>query len=294
MSARARRGMTLIELVIGVVITGLMAAAGAAAFGTIVDNRRVIVESTIELERAAALRDMLRNWIGSGTVQVQAEQVRARSTRAAQVRGGAMRNAAQATIMSAVSTGDELRFTTSALTPAMSPYVSVRLFVDGDASTTEQGLTIEYQVAPQAPLQRRQLDSTIVRMTVEYLDRTSNRWVPSSDAGAIRVAAVRLTFPADSVAVPRLLQLPMVFSQSLVASQPDRGDDPDDEGSPGGISDGGRDGVRDGVRDGGGIGRRGGGIRGGGGRGAGGGAGPRRPGGGARWPVGGPGGGGAR
>lgn len=278
MITRARRGMTLIELVIGVVITGLMAAAGAAAFGTIVDNRRVIVESTVELERASALRDMLRNWIGSGTVQVQEAQVRVRTTRAAQVRGGTTRNATQAAITAAVSTGDELRFTTSALTPAMSPYVNVRLFVDGDASTIEQGLTIEYQVAPQTPMQRRQLDSSIVRMTVEYLDRTTNRWVPSSDAGAIRVAAVRLTFPADSVAVPRLLQLPMLFSQSLVASQPDAG-----EGGLVDLGGGGRGGGRAGG-GGGGDGRRGGGIRGGGeagARGAGGGARPLvdRPGG---------------
>jgi len=286
MITRARAGMTLIELVVGVVITGLMAAAGAAAFGTIVDNRRVIVESTAELERASALREMLRNWIGSGTVQVQTQQVRARTTRAAQVRGGAMQNTTQPAITSAVSTGDELRFTTSALTPAMAPYVNMRLFVDGDAATLERGLSIEYQVTPQAPLQRRQLDSSIVRMTVEYLDRTTNRWVPSADAGAIRVAAVRLTFPADSVEVPRLLQLPMVFSQSLVASQPGGSESLDEEdGLGGGIGGGGRGGGGDGGRGGGGI--RGGG---GGGRGGGGAAGPGRPGGGAGPPTGRPGG----
>lgn len=280
MTTRARAGMTLIELVVGVVITGLMAAAGAAAFGTIVDNRRVIVESTAELERASALREMLRNWIGSGTVQVQTQQVRARTTRAAQVRGGAMQNTTQPAITSAVSTGDELRFTTSALTPAMAPYVNMRLFVDGDAATLEQGLSIEYQVTPQAPLQRRQLDSSIVRMTVEYLDRTTNRWVPSADAGAIRMAAVRLTFPGDSVEVPRLLQLPMVFSQSLVASQPGGSESlGEEDGLGGGIGGGGR-----GGGDGG---RGGGGIRGGGGGGA---AGPGRPGAGARPPTGRPGG----
>jgi prepilin-type N-terminal cleavage/methylation domain-containing protein len=290
MSTRPRRGMTLIELVIGVVITGLMAAAGAAAFGTIVDNRRVILESTAELERASALRDMLRNWIGSGTVQVQTQQVQARNTRAAQVRASAMQGTGQPAITSAVSTGDELRFTTSALTPAMAPYVNVRLFVDGDASTTEQGLSIEYQVTPQAPLQRRQLDSSIVRMTVEYLDRTTNRWVPSADAGAIRVAAVRLSFPADSVAVPRLMQLPMVFSQSLVASQPGGGAELGGIGGGGG-GGGGRGGAGGGGGPGGG--RGGGGVRGGGGGRAGGGAmGPGAPRGGGRPPIGRPGRGG--
>lgn len=289
MTTRPRRGMTLLELVVGVVITGFMAAAGAAAFGTIVDNRRVILESTEELERASALRDMLRTWIGSGTVQVQSEQVRARTTRAAQVRTA--RSTAVSTITASVSTGDELRFTTSALTPALSPYVNVRLFVDGDAATPEQGLTIEYQVSAQAPLQRRQLDSSIVRMTVEYLDRTTNRWVPSSEAGAIRAAAVRLSFPADSVDVPRLLQLPMVFSQSLVASQPG-GSEGLSGGNFGGVTGGGgrQGGGRGegGVRGGGGGGRGVGG--GGGGRGPGGGGGAGPGGGGGRPPVGPPGG----
>ena len=40
MSARAHaRGMTLMELVIGLAITGIMAAAGVAAFGSIIDHR---------------------------------------------------------------------------------------------------------------------------------------------------------------------------------------------------------------------------------------------------------------
>ena len=37
---RARRGMTLMELVIGLAITGMMAAAGAGAFESIIDHRQ--------------------------------------------------------------------------------------------------------------------------------------------------------------------------------------------------------------------------------------------------------------
>ena len=40
MKMRARRGMTLMELVIGLAITGMMAAAGAAAFTSIVTIAR--------------------------------------------------------------------------------------------------------------------------------------------------------------------------------------------------------------------------------------------------------------
>src|SRR5690606_7133586 len=65
---RTRAGMTLMELVIGLVITGMMAIAGTAAFTSIIDHRRVITEATVETERAAALREMLRTWIGSGSL----------------------------------------------------------------------------------------------------------------------------------------------------------------------------------------------------------------------------------
>src|SRR5262245_64757856 len=71
MKTRVRAGMTLMELVIGIAITGLMALAGAGAFASIIDHRKVIRESTVTTERAAALRDMLRTWISSGQVQIQ-------------------------------------------------------------------------------------------------------------------------------------------------------------------------------------------------------------------------------
>ena len=54
MTSRARRGMTLMELVVGIAITGMMAAMGAAAFASIIDHRRVILTSTGSMERASA------------------------------------------------------------------------------------------------------------------------------------------------------------------------------------------------------------------------------------------------
>ena len=66
-----RRGMTLMERVVAIAITGMMAAAGAATFASIIDHRRVIKESTVETERAAALRELVRTWIAAGTLQIQ-------------------------------------------------------------------------------------------------------------------------------------------------------------------------------------------------------------------------------
>jgi prepilin-type N-terminal cleavage/methylation domain-containing protein len=290
-----RRGMTLVELVVGVVITGLMAAAGAAAFGTIIDHRRVVVDSSLQVERAAALRDLLRSWVASGSIRIQSQGAPGVSTRGAAVRAATTSSSLVPAITAAVSSGDELRFSTSALTPALTPNVLVRLFVDGDPNTLEQGLTIEYQQNAAAPLQRRQLDSAITQITVEYLDRTTNRWTPASEVAAIRPIAARLSFASDTSDVHPLLSLPLVFAMAG-AGQAAGVDDSElgpggggaigggIRGGGGGRGDGGgRDGGVRGRGAGGGMrggGLQGGGVRGGGGRGAGGGGsggGVRRP-----------------
>lgn len=216
---RSRRGTTLIELVVVLLIIGFMATIGAAAFGSLIDHRYVIEHASEETERAAALREMLRSWIGSGTIQLTTGG--APGARPGAAAGGAGFNAStamsqQSTVTAAVSTGDEITFTTNALTPAGTPNVRVRLFVDGDDNTPEHGLTIEYQNSTASPLQRRQLDSTIVAMTVEFLDQRTNLWYPYSQAATITAIAARITFPpVDGYPPPpRLLQLPLLFVMS--------------------------------------------------------------------------------
>jgi type II secretory pathway pseudopilin PulG len=231
--------MTLMELIVGIVITGAMAAIGAAAFNSIIEHRRVIVEASVDTERASALREMLRQWVGSASIQITsttaagARQVRTFGPAGSQsisrtqisLTGAATGSApAVPAITSAASTGDELSFVTSALTPVGTPRTRVRLFIDGDPVTTEQGLTIEYQASTATPLQRMQLDSTIVAMTVEFLDRTTNRWYPYSEASTITPIAVRLWFPpVEDVYVPPLLQYPLLFVIGQTAAQQQSG-----------------------------------------------------------------------
>ncbi len=231
MSTRARRGMTLLELMVGVVITGMTAAAGAAAFSAIVDRRQAVVNASIEVERAAALRELLRSWVSAGSIQIQTQGIRARAGTRSVAGAQTLRGDPETVLSSAVSTGDELRFTTSALTPAVAPNVSVRLYVDGDANTPEEGLSIEYQLAPQAPLQRRELDRSITQLTVEYLDQTTNQWVPETQAAAVRRIAVRLTLTSGDAPMHPLLQLPLVFTLPGAGQQVDDADT--DEGTVG-------------------------------------------------------------
>jgi hypothetical protein len=115
-------------------------------------------------------------------------------------------------VTAAAQTGDEITFTTSAMTPTNSANTRVRLFVDGDPNTPEYGLAIEYQGGNATPLRRMQLDSTIGAMVVEYLDNRTGRWFPAVQAATIQPIAMRFAFAAaESDSIPRIMQLPFVF-----------------------------------------------------------------------------------
>ena len=207
-----RRGMTLMELVVAIALTGMMAAAGAATFASIIDHRRVIKESTVATEQAAALREMIRTWVVSSSLQIQQGGGPRGLTGSARVSRPGSNMSATGGVIPAVQSGDELTFTTSAITPTPSSNTRVRLFVDGDPNTPEHGLTIEYQGSNAAPIQRMQLDSTIGTMIVEYLDNRTGRWYPAVQAATIQPIALRFAFAAaEGDSIPRLMQLPFIF-----------------------------------------------------------------------------------
>ena len=210
--------MTLMELVIGLAITGMMAAAGAGAFSSIIAHRRIIRDASLDTERAAAFREMLETWINAGTVQIQRGGGPRGLTRAVEAalptaggRGGITSNTAA--VSAATAIGDEITFTTTALNPAFTANVRIRLYIDGDANTPERGLTMEYQPNLQQPLVRKMLDSTIDTLKVEYLDPRTDKWIRASEAATIATqTAVRVTLlPGDKHAIPAILQVPMIF-----------------------------------------------------------------------------------
>jgi type II secretory pathway pseudopilin PulG len=220
--------MTLIEVMSALLITGLMTAAGAGAFASIVDRRQSIVRASAATEHAAALRETLRQWLIAGQIQVVTGGAPRGSGIGGTGSGAASRGATAMAplrtvtpggnstgvvgVTAAVAAGDEIDFTTVAPNPSLAPTATMRLFVDGDASTPETGLTLEYQASTQSPLQRRQLDASITAIAVEYLDRQTGRWLPASELATAQPRALRLTLtPADTVRSPGLLKLPIVI-----------------------------------------------------------------------------------
>jgi type II secretory pathway pseudopilin PulG len=205
--------MTLMELVIGLAITGMMAAAGAGTFASIIDHRRTIRDASLSIERAAALREMIRSWLIAGSVQIQRGGGPRGLTRGAVGGAPATRGGSSiASVSAAQASGDELTFTTTALNPSLLANVRIRLYVDGDNNTPETGLTIEYQPNARMPLVRRMLDPTIDTLRVEFLDRRTNRWLRASEAATIVPRAVRVTLlHGDHGPLPPILELPMIF-----------------------------------------------------------------------------------
>ena len=230
MKRTRRTGMTLMELVIGLAITGIMAAAGASAFASIIDHKRVIREASVTTERAAALRETVRSWALSGTVRMVIGGG-PRGLTSTGGRGG--RGAAGATgasgatnnpfsiaaVTPAQAIGDELTIgNVTAVNPTFQPGVTIRLYIDGDANTPEHGLTMEYRPISQTQaLVRRMLDSTLDSLRVEYLDGRTGRWMASSQAATINnPRAIRVTFvPNPKIPYSPILLEPLIFSTGL-------------------------------------------------------------------------------
>ena len=222
---KARRGVTLMELIVALVITGFMAAVGTATFGSIIDSRRIVRESTSDTERAAALRESLRQWLVPANVQIQqgtAPRGNNTAARTSSITASTKTANGAEGVTAAATNGDEVIFTTTAPNPANAPNARMRLFVDADGATPEHGLTLEYQVTQQSPLQRRQLDSLVQSITVEFLDQRTGRWFSSAEASTLRnPKAIRITFtPTDGAKVPPLSQLPLIFLLNGATSTP--------------------------------------------------------------------------
>jgi type II secretory pathway pseudopilin PulG len=217
MIRRARAGMTLMELVIGLAITGMMAVAGAGAFASIIDHRKTVRESSAATERGSALRETIRSWIIAGTIQIQIGGGPRGLTRGVGAAAPSRGASSTAAVSAAQAIGDEITFTTQAVNPSMLANVRMRLYIDGDANTPEHGLCVEYQPNTTQPLVRRMLDSTVDTLHVEYLDGTTHRWFAASQAATLsNILAVRLWMVPDSSAhASPLLGVPMIFTSGL-------------------------------------------------------------------------------
>ena len=195
-----RRGLTGVELLVALAVTGLAAVIGGATLALLVDRGAPLREAAGATERAAAVRSTLVAWLedahgarspfsGSSVAAFELLELRDHGREA-----------------------DQLLFTTSAPTPLGSSDTFVRLYVDSDPRTAERGLVAELSAWPGAPVTRVTLDSAVTSLDARCLTDLagSEHWLQTflSSQAVPRGVELRLD-AADAGELAPLLRLPI-------------------------------------------------------------------------------------
>jgi prepilin-type N-terminal cleavage/methylation domain-containing protein len=196
----SRVGMTLIELIVALAITGVAIATGYQAYATIIDRRSSAAAYADSTARAFAVRETLASWLSNARLTIEEDEIVFRAVEGAKRRGAVERGSA------------DLLFLTSARSPVSAHGTIVHLFVGSDSA--DNGLTAELSEWRGRRVARLRLDPAIAAMAVEFSSARGSRgemtssWVSST----VLPPTVRLRFAArvpDSL--PALLRLPLTI-----------------------------------------------------------------------------------
>jgi type II secretory pathway pseudopilin PulG len=197
MRRTAELGMTLLELIVGLTVTGLALTAGFGALGMLGERRERLEAAMNMVARAATVRADIAAWLGDARLVAEEGGPNFRGLDGVHGR----------------TPDDDVTFLTTAPTPLGTGETIVRLYVDRDTATAERGLTAVFAEWRGAALTRVVLDSSIVGLDVRYLSGVLGRraWLPSWISSTLLPAGVEvrlLAAPADSL--PPLLPLPIL------------------------------------------------------------------------------------
>lgn len=192
-----RRGMTLLELIVGLTITGLVLTAGFASVAAIGD-RRGQVEATMDaIAHEANARAEIIAWVAGASLIADEGGPQFRGLDG--VRGS--------------TPDDQLMFLSTSRTPLGLGSVVVRLYIDRDEATPERGLTAAFTEWPDTAITRVEIERRVQGLDIRYLSRIQFRqgWLPSWISSTILPAGVELRFsPMTGDSLPHLLQLPIL------------------------------------------------------------------------------------
>lgn len=194
---RAQRGMTLLELVVGVTVTGLAFSAGFGALGVLGDRRERLEASMNAAASAATVRADIIAWLAD--CRLVAEEGGPNFRGLDGVRAGIP--------------NDDVTCLTTAPTPLGAGETIVRLHVDRDTATVERGLTAAFTEWRGSAVTRIPLEPSVVGMDARFLSGVLGRrtWIPSWVSSSLLPAGIEirlLTAPSDTLAP--LLRVPIV------------------------------------------------------------------------------------
>ena len=194
---RARRGFTLLEVLVGLSVASLVMLAGMAALGTVSEHAGHAETATIDAVSGATQRALLVDWLSSARNRVPTgEQFEGLQ----QDLDGMMQ--------------DLLFFPTTARTPLDEPYTVIGLYIDIDPETPERGLVAELTGSRLGDEARRfEIVPQAVRMDIRYLlsygdDGPQWEEVWRSNQGLPRAIEITLHAAAGD-SLPRLLRHPI-------------------------------------------------------------------------------------
>jgi prepilin-type N-terminal cleavage/methylation domain-containing protein len=192
-----RRGMTLLELIVGLTVTGLVVTAGFAAVAMIGDRRGQIEAAMDTVAHEANGRAEIIAWVAGASLMAD--------------EGGPQFRGLDG--VRETMPDDQLTFLTSSVTPLGAGGIVVGLYVDRDGATPERGLTAVFAEWRGTALKRVELDPRVQALDIRYLSNIQFRsgWLPSWISSTLIPTAVELRpLPARGDSLPPLLRLPIL------------------------------------------------------------------------------------
>jgi len=196
---RQRAGLTLLELLVAITITGMALSSGYAALSWMSETRRRTEETTTATWHAAAVRRTIDGWLAGATLAVTPDVAEFRGLDGERQRVD----------------DDVITFRTNAPTPLGTAETVVTLQIDHDPSTPETGLVAQLSEPHGARRMTVELEPRAVALDARYLSGVSGaaHWSTSWISSSVLPRGVELTLqPERGDSLAPLLALPLVVA----------------------------------------------------------------------------------
>lgn len=193
-STRARRGLTLIEVMVALAISGIAISAGYTALGTLIDRRGAVDDLTADVTRAWTVRNTLASWVGEARANAPG------AFRALDARHGDIPD-------------DDFTFVTTARTPLGDGETAIRLRVARDSAGEPLGLVADLAEWRGTRRMTVVVDSAVAGLDVRFRSGFVRRgeWLTSWISSTLLPNAVEIRLvPPASDALHALLREPVL------------------------------------------------------------------------------------
>jgi type II secretory pathway pseudopilin PulG len=186
--------MTLLEVIVGLAITGLAVTAGYSGLASILDNRARAEQAMDATLQAANERKLLRVWLAGAHLTVE---------------DGGPAFTGLDRVQEQIP-DDGLTFLTSATTALGNGETVVSLRIDRDPTTPERGLVATLRGWPGTSRRTFQVDPRVRGLDIRYFSVPlgDRGWLPSWISSTLLPSGIELSLVGDSL--PDLLRVPML------------------------------------------------------------------------------------